>query len=87
MDMSLNGNHVLKCPNCGHEHCRVVVDGQITDDRWDSRNGAPPVFATNISSSSTSTFSTYVTSSGNGGSMTTGSIFLYQSWLSTAAAN
>lgn len=38
-DQSLDGNHVLNCPNCGHEHCRVVKDGLITDDRWDSRNG------------------------------------------------
>lgn len=38
MDLSLNGNHVLKCPNCGHEHCRVVKDGVITDIRWDQRN-------------------------------------------------
>ncbi len=39
MDMELNGNHVLECPNCGHEHCRVVKDGIITGDRWDQRNG------------------------------------------------
>lgn len=39
MDMSLDGNHVLNCPNCGHEHCRVVKNGRITEDRWDSRNG------------------------------------------------
>jgi len=38
LDLSLNGNHVLECPNCGHEHCRVVKNGQITLDRWDSRN-------------------------------------------------
>ena len=38
-DLSLDGNHVLHCPNCEHEHCRVVKDGVITDDRWDSRNG------------------------------------------------
>jgi uncharacterized protein YbaR (Trm112 family) len=38
IDLSLNGNHVLKCPKCKHEHCRVVKDGQITEDRWDSRN-------------------------------------------------
>lgn len=38
IDLSLNGNHILKCPNCGHEHCRVVKNGVITDDRWDSRN-------------------------------------------------
>jgi hypothetical protein len=39
VDMELDGNHVLKCPNCEHEHCRVVREGHITDIRWDSRNG------------------------------------------------
>jgi DNA-directed RNA polymerase subunit RPC12/RpoP len=39
LDKSLNGNHVVTCPNCGHEHCRVVKDGEVTGDRWDSRNG------------------------------------------------
>lgn len=38
-DLSLDGNHVLNCPNCGHEHCRAVKDGIITDIRWDQRNG------------------------------------------------
>jgi hypothetical protein len=38
LDVSLNGNHVLNCPECGHEHCRVVKDGQVTGDRWSSRN-------------------------------------------------
>jgi hypothetical protein len=39
IDLELNGNHVLKCPNCQHEHCRVVKDGHITDIHWDQRNG------------------------------------------------
>lgn len=39
LDMSKEGNHLLECPNCGHEHCRVVRRGRITDDRWASRNG------------------------------------------------
>lgn len=39
VDMRKDGNHVLNCPNCGHEHCRVVKDGRITDIRWDQRNG------------------------------------------------
>jgi hypothetical protein len=38
-DLSRDGNHVLNCPNCDHEHCRVVKDGKITDIRWDQRNG------------------------------------------------
>lgn len=39
LDLSLDGNHVFKCPYCQHEHCRVVKDGKITDIRWDTRNG------------------------------------------------
>ena len=38
LDLSLNGNHVLHCPNCNHEHCRVVRNGKISDVRWDQRN-------------------------------------------------
>jgi DNA-directed RNA polymerase subunit RPC12/RpoP len=34
LNTSLNGNHVLDCPNCGHRHCRVVQDGVITGIRW-----------------------------------------------------
>ena len=39
LDLGLDGNHVLDCPNCGHEHCRVVKDGVITGERWAQRNG------------------------------------------------
>jgi len=37
LDYSINGNHVIECPLCGHEHCRVIENGKITSDRWDSR--------------------------------------------------
>lgn len=40
IDFSLNGNHIIECPHCGHEHCRVVTDGRITEDRWASRYGS-----------------------------------------------
>jgi hypothetical protein len=40
MNMKADGNHVFKCAYCGHEHCRVVKDGEITSDRWDQRNGS-----------------------------------------------
>lgn len=43
VDFSLNGNHVIECPHCGHEHCRVVTDGVITGERWDSRAGGDPI--------------------------------------------
>jgi len=39
LDLSLDGNHVVECPHCGHEHCRVVKEGKVTDVRWSSRNG------------------------------------------------
>lgn len=54
LDLSINGNHVLKCPNCGHEHCRVVLNGRITDDRWDRRNG-PTIQVSRWSITSTDT--------------------------------
>jgi DNA-directed RNA polymerase subunit RPC12/RpoP len=61
IDTSLDGNHVLKCPNCGHEHCRVVRDGRITDIRWDHRNG-PTYPALNVTTTSSSTFTSYTIS-------------------------
>jgi len=38
LDYSINGNHYCECPNCGHTHYRVITNGKITDDRWDSKN-------------------------------------------------
>ena len=45
IDVRINGDHIIICPYCGHEHCRVVEDGMITSDRWDSRNSVNPVFS------------------------------------------
>ena len=66
IDLSLNGNHVLECPSCGHEHCRVVKDGMITDFRWDQRNGPTiPVSTTSATSSSFSQHMTFGTGTGS----------------------
>jgi DNA-directed RNA polymerase subunit RPC12/RpoP len=43
LDFSISGNHVVECPHCGHEHCRVIKDGKITEDRFNSTNGLPKV--------------------------------------------
>lgn len=43
LDHDIDGNHVIECPHCGHEHCRAIKDGVITSDRWDGRNGADEV--------------------------------------------
>lgn len=74
LDVSLNGNHVLECPNCGHEHCRVVKDGKITDIRWASRNGPTHV----VTWATSTTASTWVTSGAR-------NYFLYNAWMNTGA--
>ena len=66
IDVEVNGNYTLDCPNCGHEHCRVVNNGVITDVRWDQRNGplnGMPVFQVyGATASSTSSFTSYQSS-------------------------
>lgn len=76
LDLSLSGNHVLECPNCGHEHCRVVRDGVITDIRWASRNG--PTIGVNNQSAISSIYSIYQTTN-------TQSTFTMQLWGNQAS--
>jgi len=33
-----SGNLILVCGHCGHRHCRVVINGIVTSDRWDGMN-------------------------------------------------
>ena len=40
LDYTLDGNHIVECPSCGHEHCRVIEKGRVTEDRWSSRFGS-----------------------------------------------
>lgn len=37
LDMSLDGDHVVECAFCGHEHCRNITNGVVTEKRWGSR--------------------------------------------------
>ncbi len=39
IDFDIDGNHTIICPYCGHEHCRVIENGQVTSERWDSKWG------------------------------------------------
>jgi len=43
LDFSLDGNHIVECPWCAHEHCRVIEKGTVTGDRWSSRNNMPRI--------------------------------------------
>lgn len=37
LDYRLDGNHVVECPYCSHEHCRVIKEGKVTGERWETR--------------------------------------------------
>lgn len=56
LDEEVEGQHIIKCPECGHEHYRYVNNGIISDTRWGSANRQtiPTYYATSISVSSTS---------------------------------
>ena len=78
LDLSVDGNYKLDCPNCGHDHYRVVKDGKITDERYDQSR----------SQQSWMTVSGYVTSSATSSydTSTASSVYLYRSWMNTATA-
>jgi DNA-directed RNA polymerase subunit RPC12/RpoP len=40
LDYAIDGNHIIECAHCGHEHCRVITKGKITEERWSSRYGS-----------------------------------------------
>lgn len=74
-DMDLSGNHVVSCPKCKHEHCRVIRNGKVTGDRWDRRNGQTYTYSSTISTYTTSSLSNSADS------------FLAQSWVSTTGSS
>jgi transposase-like protein len=78
LDVEMEGNHVLTCPKCGHEHCRVVKDGKVTEDRWDQRN----IDQTYTVSSSTMTYTTVSTTTTYTSATTTnvGTWYMYGAW-------
>ena len=84
IDLEQNGNHVIICPNCGHEHCRVIKDGIITEARWDQRNGGyanfnqqTAYYTTGAAFSSSSVYTTYIV---NSGASTDSAAYSYASW-------
>jgi DNA-directed RNA polymerase subunit RPC12/RpoP len=34
LNITLNGNYRVHCPNCNHIHYRVIVDGKISEKRF-----------------------------------------------------
>lgn len=90
IDIEQNGNHVIICPNCGHEHCRVIQNGVITEARWDRRNGGYMNFnpntahyTTGVGWSSASVYTTYVVNSGSAST----AAYSYASWNTGGAGS
>ncbi len=84
IDTEQNGNHEIRCPNCGHIHYRLVVNGIITELRWNNNNALignqyTGIFctATILSSSSASQYGTYVANSPLTSDCT---VFSYNTW-------
>lgn len=42
LDLDLDGEYVIECPHCGHEHYRRVAKGAITERRWGSDSSTSP---------------------------------------------
>lgn len=74
-DINKNGNHVVKCPTCKHEHCRVIEGGRVTSTRWDRRNGTTYRYSASTTSYSQSAFKYY-----SGGSTTSASDNYVGAW-------
>lgn len=74
LDYSLNGNHRIECPKCGHSHYRVIEDGKITLDRYQ-----PKFITYNYSTSMTN----YNTSSCTDTCSSSDNQFLTDSWYQT----
>jgi len=86
IDVSLNGNHVIVCPNCKHEHCRVVENGKVTAIRWDSRNAGGWTGNTYMTTGATSTnASTYTTYRANTMTDSSSSAITYGAWMDLTA--
>ena len=74
IDLSLDGNHEITCPNCGHIHYRVVKKGIITEDRYN-----PNAYTYHVA-----TYQTTVSASSYYQDMSTDSNYTQQAWADSA---
>lgn len=68
---------VIECPKCGHEHCRVIENGRVTGQRFDSRND-------NVWRYQGAYATTSWTMASSGG---TGDIYLSEIWANSTSAS
>lgn len=88
LDLSINGNYVLECPNCGHKHYRVVQDGKISDIRWGRDPSQSPGLLpagtwTTVTATSTSVTSSYTDYGYSSGDVARS--FLHDSWCNASS--
>ncbi len=57
LDMDLNGQHEIVCPNCQHIHYRIVKDGVVTEERYRSSSWLQTHSAATYNFSATTTSS------------------------------
>jgi len=78
IDPDMDGNFVIKCPNCGHEHCRVVKNGMILDDN---------VVTYLVSTSSTYSYFDYITTDNSTAAYSADiDVFYRQLWANTTCS-
>jgi hypothetical protein len=69
-DHDIDGNHIVECPWCAHEHCRVIKGGMVTGDRWETRKQRVDVPARHVWKNENDT-----------GATSTASLFIRDRWL------
>lgn len=89
LDFELDGNHGIICPGCGHVHYRVIINGRITEERYNLNPRYATYAATGYSMSSTSasTNSDWDTGGTASGATSTGTgdTFLRHAWMNSTS--
>jgi len=84
LDFDQDGNHMIRCPACDHVHYRVIVDGRITEERFDPNPSYNTLIAQNYYYQGTSSASVDTGYTNSGAiSAGTGYSFLRDSWLNS----
>jgi DNA-directed RNA polymerase subunit RPC12/RpoP len=60
LDFSLQGNHAVECPHCGHLHYRKIENGVVTSQRYDSDSNTHHVPKRHVWKSTTQPMTTSV---------------------------
>lgn len=82
VDLSLEGQHKFNCPECNHEHYRVVRNGVITSERWgqdpsQGQNSGATYTATVTGTSTTAVYTTMDSTSGSSTAYNTSAAAIY----------